>query len=392
MTQHYICSMCATTYPVSPELMVCPACTREQRCYEPLRGVLEVVYESFDPRRPFGDLVRLEDLSVLPVGNTPLCPAPGLRRHCGVDNLFVKYEAGNPTGSYKDRASLLVAAFARRHGYKEIALASSGNAGSSMAGIGAACGLKVTLFLPKTAPRAKMVQALQYGARLILVDGPYDLAYELSLQWTAKYGGMNRNTGYHPMTNEGKKSGALELVDQLGYAPDHVFVPTGDGVILAGILKGFRDLYSVGMITAVPTLWAVQAEGSSPLCRAFETGVFDQEPAATIADSICVAVPRNGYYALAGLKRHDGRCIAVSDEAILEAQQLLSRTSGLFTEPAGAVSLAGYLAARKSIGEGETVVLMATGSGLKDIDAAMKKVSMPSRAVTDLDQIEEHVP
>ena len=158
------------------------------------------------------------------------------------------------------RQSFLVAAFARKHGIREVVVASTGNAGSSMAGVGAAAGLKIKLFLPKTAPPAKMIQALQYGADVVLAEKNYDQAFALSLEYSRTRGGMNRNTAYNPMTVEGKKTVSLEIFNQLapedvpdGKAPDHVFVGVGDGVILSGIYKGFRDLLQLGRICLLYT-------------------------------------------------------------------------------------------------------------------------------------------
>jgi threonine synthase len=425
---YYVCSECGQFYPITPEVMVCPDCARKQQADRPLRGVLEVAFEGeMDHYKPWDvhDLLPVEKtfFPKMPIGFTPLWdvgailhdrPAlvgqpqraaptgatltnpdavgatlsgrPALTRHA---HLYIKDDTLNPTGSLKDRASVLVAAFARQHGIQDIVVASTGNAASSMAGVGAAAGLNVTLFVPKSAPRAKLVQALQYGARVVLVDGNYDRAYELSLEYSRRKGYLSRNTAYNPLTIEGKKTVAVEIFGQLAQAPDYVFVPTGDGVILAGVYKGFRDLMQIGMIPKVPTVYAVQAEGSSGMARAFQTGDFGPPiPARTVADSISVDVPRNGYHALKQLKTYGGRCITVSDEAILQAQHWLASSTGLFAEPSAAASLAGFLSCQADIPADATVVLLVTGNGLKDIDAAMRLVSLPERAIASVDEIE----
>jgi threonine synthase len=256
-----------------------------------------------------------------------------------------------------------------------------------MAGVGAAAGQDVTLFLPKTAPAAKLVQALQYGATVHRVDGPYDLAYDLSLAYSKERGGMSRNTAYNPMTIEGKKTVSLELVRQLGKAPDVVFVGTGDGCITAGVYKGFRDLKQLGMIDTIPTIVSVQAENANALHRAFHSGRFDSQPARTVADSICVDVPRNGIHALAQLKKFGGRVISVSDNMILAAQAQLSRTSGLFTEPASAAAFAGFVKIRSEMPADAVVVILATGNGLKDSNAAAQGIRIPKRVIRSLDDI-----
>jgi threonine synthase len=388
----YVCSECGREYEIAPEVMVCGHCAREQQRDHPLRGVLEVsLVGSLDGEWDALDLLPVERhfFPSMPVGGTPLWAPQNLRDQLGYRNLFIKDDTLNPTGSLKDRASFLVAAFARKHGIRNVVVASTGNAGSSMAGVGAAAGLQVTLFVPKTAPKAKMVQALQFGAKLVPVDGNYDRAYELSLEYARVKGYLSRNTAYNPLTIEGKKTAALEIYRQLGRAPDYVFVPVGDGVILAGVYKGFQDLLRLGLIGRMPTVYAAQAEGSNGIAQAFHRGDFDPAYSArTIADSISVDVPRNGYHAVKLLRNHGGRCVSVRDEAILGAQRCLASSTGLFAEPSAAAALAGFLASMEQIPRDATVVLLVTGSGLKDIDSAMRVVTLPERAVSRVAEIE----
>lgn len=399
-----VCTDCESVYDLTPERTVCPSCAPGQRPDRPLRGVLEVRLtpdgpdsldgETTSPLSPseidIGSLLPVEPAFYPPVpaGNTPMWAPARLREELSFPRLFIKDDGLNPTGSLKDRASWLVAAFARKHGIREVTAASTGNAGSSMAGIGAAAGLHVTLFLPRTAPRAKMIQSLQYGARLVLVDGNYDRAYDLSLEFTRARGGLNRNTAYNPLTIEGKKTAALEIARQLGRAPEAVFVSVGDGVILAGVYKGFLDLVRLGFIPRIPRIYAVQAEGSDAIKRAFENGDFGEPRAAsTVADSISVDVPRNGYLAVKRLRENDGRCVAVPDKAILDAQRLLASRAGLFSEPAGAAAFAGFLAVRDELPRNAQVVILATGNGLKDTDSAAKGVPFPDRAIQSLEEL-----
>jgi threonine synthase len=189
---------------------------------------------------------------------------------------------------------------------------------------------------------------------------------------------LSRNTAYNPLTIEGKKTSAFEILRDLNRSgarrPDHVFVPTGDGVIVAGVLRGFEDLLALGEIDRMPTVWAAQAEGSSAIARALETGKWDLRSSSTIADSIAVDAPRNGPFALAKLRKHGGKAMVVSDEEILEAQVLGSSRAGLFAEPSSACALAAFIKARPLIGKDEVVAVMLTGSGLKDIKNAAKAV------------------
>jgi len=324
----YICSECDRSFDISSDLMVCPHCSEEQKPNQPLRGVLEVHIEG-KVERDFDifDLlpVEREYFPPIPVGGTPLWTPLNLRRITGFSELYIKDDSLNPTGSLKDRASYLVAAFARREGLTKVVVASTGNAASSMAGVGAAADLKIRIFIPASAPQAKRVQALQYGAEVVLVDGNYDRAYELSMEYTREHGGLN----------------SLNL----------------------------------GLIEKIPIMYAVQAEGSCAICRALETKVFSESyQSKTVADSIAVDVPRNGFYALTYLEAYNGRGVTVEDGEIIAAQKMLASTTGLFAEPAASAALAGFLKEKGNIPTSAKVVLLVTGNGLKDIDAAMQGV------------------
>jgi threonine synthase len=400
MEFNYCCSICNKIFKIVPELTLCPDCSNNQQQGQPLLGVLEVRLQgAVDEKFAISDLLPVEPryFPSSPVGNTPLWEPANLRQKTGFQNLFIKDDGSNPTSSFKDRASYLVSAFAKKFNINDIALASTGNAGSSMAGIGAAAGQTITLFLPKTAPGAKLIQALQYGARVFRVDGNYDMAYDISIAFSRKKGGMNRNTAYNPMTIEGKKTVSLELFKQLGQfkingsrqkrAPEVVFVPVGDGCILAGVYKGFRDLKQLGLIQDIPRIIGVQAETSDALFRAYTTGKFDNIPTTTVADSICVDVPRNGIHALAQIKKFKGEVIRVSDDEIVQAQARLSQTTGLFTEPAGAAAFAGFLRFAPELDPKALIVVLTTGNGLKDISSAYLGVIVPQTYINSVDDI-----
>ena len=397
----YACIECGASYPVETGRYLCDSCAAKQTPDQPLRGQLEMRIEGTVPEgwaslRNLSETPRLDDsvpyadtrammpvpaefFPPIPVGETPLWAPRRLRGNLGRDGILLKDDTANPTGSLKDRASYLVAAFALQHGLKDIVVASTGNAGSSMAGVAAAADLNVRLYLPATAPPAKIVQAMQYGADVIKVEGTYDDAFDASLAYVGEHGGLSRNTAHNPLTVEGKKSVSLEIFRQLrASVPELVYVPTGDGVILSGVYKGFEDLVTLGLADHVPEVVCVQAEGSAALTRALAVGSFGApRPARTIADSISVDVPRGGFYALQRLQRHGGRCVTVSDEAIISAQRRLSSTSGLFAEPAASAAFAGLLAdidAGRGPGKKDRAVVLLTGNGLKDIATAMKGV------------------
>jgi threonine synthase len=370
----YRCPSCGATYAIEPGRYLCDPCSSRNAPGMPLGGVLECAFDGIAEPGSVPLPVEAEFFPPIPVGDTPLWAPARLRKELDFPGLWLKDDTCEPSGSYKDRASYLVAAFANKHGIAEVALASTGNAASSMACVGAAAGLKVTVFLPKSAPVAKRIQVLQYGAELREIDGSYDLAFDACLEYTDRTGVLSRNTAYNPLTIEGKKTASFEMARSLKAAgsrgPDHVFVPTGDGVIVAGVIRGFEDLLRLGEIARMPKVWAAQAEGSSAIARALETGAFEFRPSSTLADSISVDAPRNGIFALDRLRRHEGSGIVVSDEEILEAQWLASSRSGLFSEPSSACAFAGFLKARPSLGKDEVAVVMHTGSGLKDIKSA----------------------
>jgi threonine synthase len=300
----------------------------------------------------------------------------------GLDGLWVKNDGLNPSGSLKDRASFLVVAEARRLGIDLIVAASTGNAASALAAVCASAGLQALIFVPQAAPKAKLLQMLLCGATVIPVKGTYDDAFRLSLEYTDQRGGLNRNTAYHPLTLEGKKTVGLEIWAQLGYqVPDAICVSVGDGVILGGVHKAFVDLKRAGLINRLPQLIGVQAETSDAIHRYVQTGVYsDAVHPTTRADSISVTCPSNAHGARRAILESAGRTITVSDEEIFTAQSRLTSRTGIFTEPAGAAALAGLVklqAGPDALPRDAKVVVLATGHGLKDIDAPLGRVRIP---------------
>jgi threonine synthase len=320
---------------------------------------------------------------------------PELRRRLGLPQVWVKDDTRNPSGSTKDRASLLVVAKAREYGCDTIAAASTGNAATALAAIAAAAGVRAVTFVPRTTPEAKLVQMLNYGAEVIVVDGSYDDAFELCCEACKLFGWYNRNTAINPFTIEGKKTAALEVAVQLApRVPDAILVPTGDGVIISGVAKGFADLARAGLIDRRPRLIAVQPERPAAIVTAIEQGTSVPSlvaEATSIADSLNVQMPRNGLQCLQRIRESNGGGVKVSDEAIVEAIGLLASTTGVFAEPAGAASLAGLLVALDEgiVRRDELVVLLVTGTGLKDIPAATRSVHKPApipATITAVDQ------
>jgi threonine synthase len=406
---HFCCSECGNSYREEEVQLVCPACARQQKPGGVIRGVLEVVCDALPARWPaasassaeflhaFLPIPSAEFLPPLPVGGTPLLEVPGLRRALGMPHLWVKDDTRNPSGSTKDRASLLVVAKAREYGCKTVAAASTGNAATALACVAAASGVHAVVFVPASAPEAKLIQILSYGALVLPVDGTYDDAFELCLAACREFGWYNRNTALNPFTIEGKKTAALEIAADLApQCPDAVLVPTGDGVILAGMAKGFADLKRCGLTRSVPRLIAVQPEGSAAIVHALRKGADTITPvtnAASVADSLTVQAPRNALQCLRVIRASGGGGVAVSDDAIIRAIAELARLTGVFAEPAGAAVLAGLHAAleQRLLHRDERVVLLATGTGLKDVPAASRAVVRPAPIPPNLAAVADRV-
>lgn len=406
---HFRCIECGETYREDPALMVCPVCSGHQEAGGTTRGVLEVVLRSLPTTWPhfrasdaefLQAFLPIGDAGAIPplqVGDTPLLEAPRLRSELGMPRLFLKDDTRNPSGSTKDRASLLVATKAVEYGLETIATASTGNAATALAAAAAAAGLRAVVFVPGTTPRAKLIQMLSYGATVVPVSGTYDQAFDLCLEACAHFGWYNRSTAFNPFTIEGKKTAALEIaVDLALEGPDAVLVPTGDGVILAGLAKGFRDLQTAGLIDQRPRLIAVQPEGSAAISSALRSGhdvATAVRGAASIADSLTVETPRNAIGCLAEVRASGGAGVVVSDQAIRRSIPKLGSLTGLFAEPAGAAALAGLDAALEEglVDRDERVVLMITGTGLKDIAAASEAVEVPEPIDPTLEAVEERI-
>jgi len=325
-------------------------------------------------------------------GWTPVFALPRLAEKLNLKHLWLKDESRNPSASFKDRASAVVVARAREIKAEVVVTASTGNAGAALAAMAAAVGQKAVIFAPKSAPQAKVAQLLIFGARVILVDGTYDEAFELSIKTSEEFGWYCRNTGYNPFTLEGKKTAAFEIWEwwakahhdwhqkdgpQDDHAPLTIFVPVGDGNIISGIHKGFKDLLGFGWIPNLPRIIGVQAEGSAAIANAFhaDTETITPVSAKTLADSISVDLPRDGVRAIRAAKQTNGAYITVSDEEIVKSMAELGKM-GIFAEPAGAAAYAGLVKAAASgvVGGDDPILVLNTGSGLKDVRAAMRAV------------------
>lgn len=425
------CTLCGATYA---PLDVQYTCTRDG-------GNLDAVYDyariarEVDPRR----ITHSADRSVwhyaplLPYtlpephiptplssfGWSPLYRAPRLETSLGIQSIWLKDDSRLPSSSFKDRASSAVIARALHSGVRTICAASTGNAASSLTTLCAGTGLRTVIFVPQSTPEGKLAQILIHGARVYAVRGSYDDAFELAMQASAEFGWYNRNTGVNPYTREGKKTAAFEICEQLSSeageqggkgerlgvpslgsegarktdalplsygslaprlmrAPDVLIVPVGDGNIISGLHKGFKDLCAVGWIERAPRIIGVTATLAPSLYHAWQQDGehIESAPSSTIASGISVDLPRDGVMALRAVRETGGMLIESTDKEMLDAMKVLAREAGIFTEPASAAACVGLLKARRMgiIHDGEEVVLQLTGSGLKDVRSALSAV------------------
>ncbi len=403
------CVICGKTYQPDEIDYVCPDHGNE--------GIVNVVYdydviaENISPASlqdnkdytiwRYRPLLPIEPDSPVPplaVGCTPLYEAPRLAESLGLKSVWVKDDGRNPTASFKDRASAIAVVKAQEKGAEIITTASTGNAAAALSGLCASVEQPNVIFVPKSAPPAKIAQLLTFGSTVMLVDGTYDDAFELCLEAADAFGWYNRNTGFNPYMSEGKKTVSFEICEQLGWdAPDVIFVSVGDGCIIGGVHKGLKDLLALGWISKMPRIIGVQAAGSNFMAEAWENGedVLTKAPIAadTVADSISAGLPRDRIKAMAAVTETDGAYVTVSDDEILVAIPALARGCGVFGEPAGATAYAGLVKAVELglVSADDRIVVINTGNGLKDVASAMTAVKLvgtePYNVAPSLDDV-----
>jgi threonine synthase len=400
------CVTCGNQFSQDQLLYTCPDCGD-------LKGTLDILYDYEDIRNhmtrselqqwpadtifKYSTLLPISTINTdlkLKVGLTPLYSFPDIAQKFGIHSLFIKDDSYNPSLTLKDRASAVALLKAQELKYTTVTTASTGNAAASMACIGAHLNMKKIIFIPESIPREKLLQIQIYGSKIIAIKGNYDQAFDLCRKISIKKHWYNRSTAINPFNLEGKKTVSFEICEQLDFdVPDLVFVPVGDGCIISGVWKGFQEFYKVGLIDRLPRLIACQAQGSAAIYEAFQKKLAYPEPvqANTIADSISVDLPRDGVKALRSLRESNGDCIVFSDKNILSAQEILAREKGIFCEPSAAAAFAGFLKyhLEKSLGSTDKIVILLTGSGLKDINSAQTAIS--DRKLISVDPEKEDV-
>ncbi len=403
------CLSCGRDYAPWSVDDLCPRCG-------PVAGALDVEYDyrRLSPHPPRGAApsrrnplwqyeallpVSEEHAVALRAGGTPLHACPTVAQELGLKALWIKDDTANPTASCKDRGTAVTVAAARALGREALVCASTGNAATSTAGFCAAAGLPCYIFVPKSAPRAKLAQLVAFGATVFPV-GTYGDAFQVALQAARRFGWYNRSDGMNPMVVEGNKTAAFEVGEDLrGDPPDFALVSVGDGAVVAGIAKGFLELVRVGLAEQAPRVYGVQADGAAAIAHAFARHQVGQpilpaeEGAETIADSIRVGKPQDALRAVLSVAETVGGFVTVTDDEIVTAAQELARRTGVFAEPSGAAPYAALLrlVAEGTIPPRSRVVLFVTGSGLKDPEGALRGVAMPKVIPPTLEAVEEAI-
>jgi len=362
----------------------------------------EITKESFNGREQtywrYFELLPIVDKSnivSINAGMTPLVKAEKLGKELGLNNLYVKNDSVNPTFSFKDRPAGVAISKAKEFGLKSVGCASTGNLASATAAHAAKAGFPCYIFAPSDIEHAKIAQALSYGSEYISVDGTYDDANRIAAQIGDSKGVGVVNINMRSYYVEGSKTLAYEVAEQLGWkVPDQLVVPTGSGAMLNAICKGFEELESVSLIDKISTMHmnCAQPHGCAPIVNAFKNNTSDVTPVEnpdTVAKSLAIGDPGDGRYVLKRLKQYNGIAEETNNNEILDAILLLAKTEGIFTEPAGGVSVS---VVKKMVEDGkidkdETVVCYVTGNGLKATESIMEVLSKPEVMQPDVAKI-----
>ena len=337
-------------------------------------------YREFLPLTPSTPLISLGE------GETPLVKSRHLAEEVGCEELYLKLEGCNPTGSFKDRGMVVAVAKAMEEGRSTIICASTGNTSASAAAYGAYCGLTTIVLVPKgDVATGKLAQAVAYGARILTVDGSFDRALQIVRSLVERHP-ITLVNSVNPYRLEGQKTAAFEVVDALGEAPDYLCIPVGNAGNITAYWRGFVEYQRTGRAQGLPRMMGFQAEGAAPIVR----GAPVQQPT-TVASAIRIGNPASWQSALRARDESGGVIDSVTDEEILEAYRLLARTEGVFCEPASAASVAGLLKlCRNGLHlKDKRVVCVITGTGLKDPELAARCTSEELLEVAaDLEQVE----
>lgn len=395
------CRECSREYPQEP-IYVCDFCF----------GPLEVVYdydamarEITRERIESGPLSMWRYRDLLPVGEgpvidmnagfTPLLRAQNLGRELGLDNLYIKNDCVNPTHSFKDRVVSVAITKALEFGFDTAACASTGNLAGSVAAHAAKANMEAYVFIPADLEQGKIVGTAIYGPTLVAVEGSYDEVNRLCSELADRYRWAFVNINMRPYYAEGSKTLGYEVAEQLGWrAPDHCVVPMASGSLFTKVWKGLNELSRLGLIDSLHTrMHGVQGEGSSPIVTASEQGTMQVKPVRpkTIAKSLAIGNPADGYYALKTMGESEGKAAAANDDEIVAGMKLLAETEGIFAETAGGVTVSGLrrLVEAGAIKRHELTIAFITGSGLKTQEAVTNSLAAPIQIKPNLSAFQE---
>lgn len=383
------CRECSRDYPLEA-IHVCDFCF----------GPLEVVYDYDAIKRNvtrksieagpaslwrYRELLPVEGDSAVDIGAgfTPLIRAKNLGKALGLNNLYIKNDTVNPTWSFKDRVVAVASSRARELGYEKLACASTGNLANSVSAHAAAAGMEAVVFIPEDLETGKVLGSSIYGPTLVKVRGNYDAVNRLCAELAGSYRWAFVNVNVRPYYAEGSRTLGFEVAEQLGWrAPDHCVVPIASGSLFVKIRKGLDELAKIGLIDEPKTrMSGAQADGCSPVATAWQEGTLNFRPQKpnTIAKSLAIGNPADGYYSLVQLKQTGGACASVSDAEVVEGMKLLAETEGIFAETAGGVTVASLrqLAATGHVHPGELTVAFITGAGFKTVEAVADALKEP---------------
>jgi len=392
------CRECGREYAIAP-IYTCEWCFGPLETtydYDAIRATIsrEAIADGPPSIWRYGPLLPVDAPrgSALNAGWTPLVRAERLAAVLGLGEVWIKDDTRNPTNSFKDRVVAVALGKALDFGFKTAACASTGNLANAVAAAAARTGLDSFVFVPADLEAGKILTTAVYGGNVVAIDGNYDDVNRLCAELAAEYPWAFVNVNVRPFYAEGSKTLAFETAEQLGWeAPDHVVVPIASGSLLTKIHKGFRELYAVGLLEREPAVRVsgAQATGCAPVATAFASGADDVHPVrpATIAKSLAIGNPADGYYALDVIRSTGGGCGSVTDDEIVEGIRLLARTEGIFGETAAGVTIATLqkLAAEGVVRRDERVVVYVTGHGLKTLDAVEPHVRVTSTIPPSLD-------
>jgi threonine synthase len=397
------CRECSREYPLAPR-HVCEYCFGPVEVTYDYHGIKRAVSREKIERGPaslwrYADLLPAgEEFRVdLGAGFTPLLKANNLGRRLGLNNLYIKNDTLNPTWSFKDRVVAVAATKAREFGFSTLACASTGNLANSVAAHAARAGMEAYVFIPADLEAGKILGSAIYAPTLVAVDGSYDQVNRLCAELGDKNGWAFVNINVRPYYSEGSKTLAYEVAEQLGWrAPDHCVVPIASGSLFTKIYKGFTELAKVGLIDEPKVrMSGAQAEGCAPVADAWAAGSMNFRPVKpkTIAKSLAIGNPADGYYALVQLKNTGGCCPSVTDDEVIEGMKLLAETEGVFAETAGGVVTASLkkLAEGGNIHPDEVTVAFITGGGLKTQEAVQEHVIKPLHIAPTVESFEERL-